>query len=70
MLSKAHATVTISGSDISAHKAAQIARIVALSLELSLAIGAIACFAIGAVELWRSIARDGNRVHLTPGVVV
>jgi len=70
LLSKAHATVTISGPDISAHKAAQIARIVALSLELSLAIGAIACFAIGAVDLWRAIARDGNRVRLTPGVVV
>ena len=70
LLSKAHATVTISGPDISADKAAQIARIVALSLELSLAIGAIACFAIGAVDLWRAIARDGNRVPLTPGVVV
>ena len=70
LLSKAHATVTISGPDISAHQAAQIARIVALSLDLSLAIGAIACFAIGAVDLWRAIARDGNRVPLTPGVVV
>ena len=70
LLSKAHATVTISGAAIPADKAADIARIVTLSMELSLAIGAIASFAIGAVDLWRAVAHNGKHVPLAPGVVV
>lgn len=70
LLSRAHATVAISGAAIPADKAAEIARIVALSLELSLAIGAIASFVIGAVDLWRAVAHDGAQAPLAPGVVV